>query len=385
LVVAGVTRGVAERLLSLIDGERSLAELRMLAGSDRPGLERLVQGALGSMLFAPEAVAELEHAISGTELVRFVGTPYEIVRSYWENMADVRRAAKASLPGVDSTERALRWLRRLHVVALLGHDLERFYRPASRIASHGVRPGALYTSNSERLETPERTLILSGPRVGVALVGGEMYHALVCAEDPEALLRQRTLSDPDGVEWGSVVYGRAVDDDKDNVWFCPPRPLLPAHFEKLFQALSNAREHAFGATRTDQVEELARFHYRFVRLHPFRAANQSLCMNLVNLLLSEQRGSTLPHLLLDQFALRLSESAYVRVFARAVQANAVNGTTAERWAELRDIKTRAYALIEQLKTASDLATARRLAEANPQAASAALIDVDSSQSARALT
>ena len=70
--LAGLSRATVERLLPLIDGKRSYSELRELAGSDRGALARLVEGALGSLLFAPEAVAALEARISGAELVRFV-------------------------------------------------------------------------------------------------------------------------------------------------------------------------------------------------------------------------------------------------------------------------------------------------------------------------
>jgi hypothetical protein len=332
-----------------------------------------VQGALGFVLFTPEAVADLEQAVSGTELVRFVGTPYEIVRSYWQNMAEVRHAAEGLLACLNELEQATRWLRRLHVMALMGQKLNSFYCPASRITSRGVRPGALYAAESERIETAERTLLVSGPRVGVNPIGGENYNALVCSGDPEALGKPRTLRDADGLDWGSLVYGRASDEVEDKAWFCPPRPLLPAHFQKLFMALSLAKQHAEADSAPDDVQDLARFHYRFVRLHPFRAANQSLCMNLVNLLLNQQRGCGIPHLLLDQFALRLSEAAYVSVFARAVAAHTVAGSSSERWAQLRARKARVYALIEQLKAAPGLDLARRLSERDPEAAAAALI------------
>jgi hypothetical protein len=373
VVISGVTRPSAERLLALIDGQARFGELRLLAGSERPALERLVRGALGLALFVPAAVAALEASLSGAELVRFVGTPYELVRAYWENMRDVRETAQATLATWADSADFTRWLRRLHVIALMGQDLSRFYRPASKITQQGVRPGALYTTHTQALESERGTLLVSGPRVGVALVGGEHYHALLCAEDPEALVPARSLFDEDGVPWGRVVTGRALDDAEDAAWFCPPRPLLPEHFAKLFAAYAQALEAAKREQTERASEQIARFHYRFVRLHPFRCANQSVSMNLVNLVLSRSRGFGIPHLLLDQLALRLSESAYVQVFLRAQSAHGFVGPAAERWAKLRQQKILAYALIERLKAARDLPEAKRLAAADPAGAGAALI------------
>jgi hypothetical protein len=98
-------------------------------------------------------------------------------------------------------------------------------------------------------------------------------------------------------------------------------------------------------------------------------------MNLVNTVLCRVQGAGIPHLLLDQFALRLSEPAYVDVFARAVAAHSSTDRSTERWAKLRARKARSYALIERLKQARDLDEAKSLARADPEGACAALIDV----------
>jgi hypothetical protein len=373
--ISGVTRPSAERVLALIDGTTRFVELKVLAGPERPVLERLVHASIGRVLFAPEAVAALEARLSGVELVRFVGTPYELVRAYWENMADVRETAQNSLHIPTDADSFQRWLQRLHVISLMGRDLSRFYRPASKITQQGVRPGALYTSPSHLVESARGTLFVSGPRIGVALVGGERYHALLCADDPEALGPARSIVDESGLSWGRVVTGRALSDAQDAAWFCPPRPLEPEHFAKLFAPFADARAAAQSGAPGQIAEQLARFHYRFVRLHPFRCANQSLAMSLVNLLLARSQGAGIPHLLLDQLALRLSERAYVGSFLRAVSAHSSAGTPSERWATLRDQKARSYALIEQLKAAKDLAEAKALARNDPAGASAALIAI----------
>jgi len=371
LSLSGVSRAQAERVLSLIDGDRSVAELRSLA-PDRQVFERLLELCLGKVLFVPLAVAELEARVSGTELVRFVGNPYEIVRTYWENMVEVREHAQITLQDALTADTALRWLRRLHVVALMGRSLDRFYRPPSRLAGSGIRPGALYTRTSELLDTPTETLILSGPRVGSALLGGEHYQALLFEHDPEALAPTRRLRDPSGLDWGRLVHGRAPDEAKAIAWFLPPRPITERHLSALFEAFADAVHASNRADNAGTLQGLAQFHFRFVRLHPFRGANQSLCMNLVNLLLG-RGGAAIPQLLLDQLALRSGETAYLELFRRAVTAYRTSGDSNARWSALNQKKQLSYALIERLQRAPSLTAARELVQAAPDAAAAALL------------
>ena len=67
------------------------------------------------------------------------------------------------------------------------------------------------------------------------------------------------------------------------------------------------------------LRALAAFHYHFVRVHPLPSGNQSLSMNFVNARLQRLLGTGIPHLLLDQLALRFELSAYQRLFARAAK------------------------------------------------------------------
>jgi hypothetical protein len=364
-----VARPTLERVAALIDGQRTLSELRTAAGQDRPALERVVAQALGLLVFAPGALAALEAELSGTEIVRFPGVPYEIERAYWENMIDVRKHALATLGELESEP--LEWLRRLHVLSLLGTDLANFYRPASRITEGGVQPGAIYTT-PVHVKRGERALLLGGPRVGVGFVGGEAYHRLLAerAGDPECLLAARAI-ESDGLSWGEVVTGRAAGDSRDAAWFLPPRPLLPAHFDALFEAYRDALGAYDAGDAKQGTRELSRFHYRFVRMHPFRCANQSLSMNLVNLALSRTRGAGMPHLLLDQLALRFTLPAYERVFALAVEQYAIAGTPLERWRAHREKKALSYGFIQRLQRPGESGAA--LAEAQPAAARASLI------------
>jgi len=369
LAIPGVSRPALERVARLFDGQRALSELRAAAGQDRVALEQVVARTLGSLVFAPGALAALEARLPGTEIVRFPGVPYEIVREYWENMIEARQHALATLGELEKDP--LDWLRRLHVVSLMGADLSRFYRPASRITEGGVRPGTVYDA-PVNVKRGERALLLGGPRVGVGFVGGEAYHRLLAerAGDPASSLPARAL-ESDGLSWGEVVTGRAASDERDAAWFLPPRPLLPAHFEALFGAYRAALAADDAGDAERGTRELSRFHYRFVRMHPFRCANQSLSMNLVNLALGRGRGAGMPHLLLDQLALRFTLPAYERVFALAVEEYALAGDPLERWRAHRAKKALSYAFIQRLQRPGEDAAA--LAASHPAAARASLI------------
>ncbi len=105
--------------------------------------------------------------------------------------------------------------------------------------------------------------------------------------------------------------------------------------------------------RSGTLSALARFHQRFVRLHPFKAANQSLCMNVVGYVLGLSHGAGMPHTILDHFALRLSEPAYERVFATAAEVGIVTGSAAERWRLLAERKRRAFDFIAKIERGAD--------------------------------
>src|SRR5690606_39249377 len=110
-------------------------------------------------------------------------------------------------------------------------------------------------------------------------------------------------------------------------WFCPPRPITEAHLEALFDAW--------------RAGDWAGFHWRFVRLHPFRCGNQSLAMGLVNARLPVG----LPHLLLDLWALRLTRAAYTALFDRAVAHWAIAGDPTARLRRLLDLRARFEATV----------------------------------------
>lgn len=377
--VPGVPRDALERFLAALDGERTLAEARAHAGLSDVLVQAILRAGFGLLLFAPFAVLELERAVPSAEIVRFPGSPYELSRNYWRNMAAVRKRVPRLLDRASDALAALDELRRLHGVTLLGENGDSFYRPASPIAGKGIGATRLWLTPTRSVETAEGTRFVEGPRVGARFLGGECYGALVAerAGDRGATATRLEHRDETGLEWGRVVVGRADGDTEDAPWFCPPRPLREEHVESLFSSLANALEPA--ATSERVTLELSDFHQKFMRLHPFRAANQPLAMNVVNAVLgrtNERRGlgaAGIPHLILDHLSFRLVPEAYRRVFALAVREWTAPGSPAERARAYGERKRLYYEFVERLGKAHSDSEARAIAERSPREARLALV------------
>lgn len=377
LTLPAVSAAQARAFLAALDGERSLAAAARLAQLGGSGRAAVLDAGFGVVLFAPLAVAALERALPCAELMRFPGSPYEVVREYWENMIAVRVRAPALEAVLADPRAAVAELRRLHQLALLGPDGDSFYRPASPIAAKGIVPGELFPTETRLASSPSGTLFLEGPRVNATFLGGVHYLDVLAdrSGDPGAREPERIHVDDRGVAWGRIVIARAEADADFAPWFCPPRPFAPEHWSQLFGCLAEALAASRSSAPERALAPLARFHQRFVRLHPFRAANQSLAMNLVNRVLSRVFGAGVPHLLLDQLALRFSEPAYERQFACAVAAFAVRGSPVERHHALSAQKARQFAFIDRLVHATDAAAAAALVGSEPDNARVALIPV----------
>jgi hypothetical protein len=380
--IPGVPKEPLERFLAGLDGERTLAEARARAGVSDELVAAIVRAAFGLVLFAPFAVLELERAVPSAEIVRFPGSPYEVCRNYWRNMAAVRTLVPRLLERVREPLAALDELRRLHGVTLLGENEASFYRPASPIAAKGISATRLWLTPSRSVETHEGTRLVEGPRVSARFLGGERYGALVAERsgDPGATAARLDHRDDTGLDWGRVVVGRADGDSEDAPWFSPPRPLRAEHVESLFSSLARALEP--GAPAQTVTRELSDFHQKFMRLHPFRAANQPLAMNVVNAVLARtnaRRGlgaAGIPHLILDHLSFRLVPEAYRRVFALAVSEWTAPGSPGERARMYAERKRLYYDFVERIGTARDDAEARALAERSPREARLALVALE---------
>jgi hypothetical protein len=375
LAVEGVSVAAAKRVLEAIDGERCLLEVGWAAAVDRKAMARLLRAAFGRVVLAPQAVQRLEQQLSGCEVVRFAVPPYAIERSYWSNMVAVRRRFLEQRDALDEPTRFVQLLRELHVLALLGPSLDSFYRPASPGAEARVAPGAFAHRGSQLLRREQRSVFLSGLRVRAPLLGGDAFHHRLYRDldDELALATERTLEEQ-GLPFGELVRARGETDDDFGPWFCPPRPLGSSHFACLRQHLSAALAAADADQHDAAVNEAAAFHHAFVRLHPFECANQSIAMNLVNAVLNRAVGAGIPHLVLDQHALRLDRTAYQKLFARAVAAHAVvEPSAAARLATLYQRKRSAFAFMQQAEVCNDRDALEALVQSDADGARFALL------------
>ena len=339
--------------------------------------ETFIEQAFSRVLFAPAAVAELEIELPGLEIVRFPGSPYEIVRAYWRNSVAVRRRIEAG--GVPTDQAALReLLLELHELMLLGEDdaggRSSFYLPSSLLGRKRPAPGTFYEAPTGIERRGSETILTSGARVSVPLLGGVQYWQLLAesVSDPDALSAERELTDA-GVPLGLVVQARAEQETQARPWFLPPRPLTDAHFEGLLDALRRVQS---ASQDVALLAALADFHHRFVRVHPLPSANQSLSMSFVNAALRRRFGAGIPHLLLDQLALRFDAAAYRKLFSRAVRAWCVPfPSPGERMRQLARMTKMLNQLVSDLGSASSLIEARALLPSSSYAAELALVPV----------
>lgn len=343
-----------------------------------PDVAKLMEQAFSRVLFAPAAVAELESAQPSLEIVRFPGSPYEIVRAYWQNSIAVRqRIVGRGLP--ESPEALRTLLLELHELLLLGEAREvgrrSFYLPASQLGRKRPTPGSFYEAPSVVERRGAETILVGGARVGVPLIGGARYWDLLSESvaDPAALADERAF-EYDGLALGRVVRARAEDEAVASSWFLPPRPLTARHFAALWQELRAAQAAEAGGDVPALLAALSSFHFHFVRIHPLPSGNQSLSMSFVNAALDRVLGIGIPHLLLDQLALRFGLAAYQRFFARAVKSySAPWPDPSERLRYLVRLRNELNAFVTQLGSAASLLEARALVGSDPHGAALALL------------
>ena len=328
--------------------------------------EGFMQQAFSRVLFAPTAIAELETELSAVEIVRFPGSPYEVVRQYWQNATAVRRRLnEVELPASTDELRAL--LLELHELLLLGEtdadSRSSFYLPASLLGRKRPAPGSFYEVPSAIERRSSETILTGGARVSVPLLGGVHYWQLLAesVDDSGALADERQVS-IDELDWGQVVRGRASDEVQSRPWFLPPRPLRAAHFEALLAELRAADAAETARDVPAALRAWGAFHHRFVRLHPLPSGNQSLSMSFVNAALRRLLGIGIPHLLLDQLALRFTLPAYQKLFARAARVWAPwpNVTKPEQLRHLIRMRGELNEFVSALSRAPSLVEARAL-------------------------
>jgi hypothetical protein len=374
--VEGLDVALVERIISAIDGTHSLLAIQLLARATQSQMDVFLRASFGRFVLCPKTMTAFETNLDACGLVRFPGSPYEIDRYYWANMIAVRAAWLETTRAEEDASQFVRTLKRLHVLALIGPGGRTFYRPSSPIVNKaGARAGSFYEVPTRTLRELDLTLFVDGPRVSSPFVGGRQYHELLARSlsDPDALLAERQLVDDTGLGWGRVTVGLARSDAAPDSWFIPPRPITAQHLEQLHRNYAEARSDA-QQSEDDWLRAVATFHYQFVRLHPFTCANQSLAMNLVNGLLERHARTAIPHLILDQLALRLSRDAYVQLFRRVVGAWSLSSRLPEaRLRTLIEQRASLDGLVSRIGKATTLEAAERVTLEEPLAARYALL------------
>jgi hypothetical protein len=373
--IPSIPRKLVDQVIAALREQPHYVELPLISGVTISQIEQVLRVGFGRFIFAPGALQDLETQACAAEIVRFPSSPYEIVRNYWQNLGvlctEVKRAGNTSLDASAFTT----WLRGMHAMLLLGGDLCTFYCPASPIARRRAAPGTLYHHSTETVSTNLGTFIVKGLRIKVSQVGGERYHAIVHqsleARTPE--LNWHQIADK-GIPWGSIISARSRSEITACDWFLPPRPMLDTHWDELQSAWAKAVDATTGADEVTCVQQLARFHWCFVHLHPFACANQSLAFGLVNSLLNQVKSCGIPHLVLDHMALRLDCESYIRLFARAVAVwTTTKSDTQVRHKDRMQKRQALDAFVTRLDNAKDDASARAIVEEDSQGAQLALL------------
>ena len=345
----GVTRvdGLAgdqlHALLGALDGARSVRNIVRASSLAPKDAHVALESCLGIAFEVPAAIDRLEQKILGPEICRLPKTPYSIDRSYWSNMGDVR-AALAELGGhVADGEAFTRFLRGLHVTAVMGGDLACFYKPASPVSDTDVFPG--------RLRTAHVVVDIRSHQLAHVVLYGALNGV------PVVSLQHRD----DDLSWGELVLRES------GPLFVAPQPER-AHFASLASVLRDLMVAARDRAIPEMLARMARFHARFVRLHPFSCANQSLAMNLVNHYMMATVSQYVPHLDLDFFALALPEREYERVFARACRVHATDAKRPPDYALHMRRSTDMLTITDALQHATSPADAGKILASRPDAA-----------------
>lgn len=379
VAVPSMTRLDAESIIAALHAKTTVIELPFVSGVPADVCDRMLGVGFGRFIFAPAALELLESRASAAEIVRFPGSPYELVRNYWINVGNLSQAIESSLATSQSSSSFVDWLRALHAQLLLGADLQTFYCPSSPVAQRRVAPGALYVNATRTLASNMGEFILDGPRVNASAVGGPQYNWLIDQSLGLHLLESESRVFSESLtSWGRLVSARARTEAQARRWYLPPRPIGEKHWEALFVAWKQIIRAFETGNLASGVEYLGRFHWYFVHLHPFSCANQSLAFAIVNWALNRLFSSGIPHLILDQLALRHECTAYSRLFARAVS----NWTTAESDSAARHLtRVRSRQLLDnfiaQLAATTSEPDADAIARGNSESARKALL-VDAS-------
>lgn len=299
--------GVLSSMLDLINGSK-VHEL--ISRAIKHNLEidvEIVNKLIGIAIIAPDTIEDLELAVPGISIVRIPFSPYQIVRNYWKNMIEVRKEIEIDLFKKNSD--VLEQIKRLHITTLMGSNLRTFYKPDSGVSDISIWPG--HFRNNE---------------TGVSYGGEEfsVYMHIV------AYSLDITIKDSWEVNWNDCgqYWGKGFVFDHITYYYPPDAP-FSSQLDQLCTLLMALPSKVDHIELPKALSNVAKFHQRFIQLHPFECANQSLAMCIVNHFLQKWIGSCIPHLQLDMVAFFLSPENYSRYFARAIKYYAVKTVDAQ--------------------------------------------------------
>jgi hypothetical protein len=383
LPLEGLELPLVERILANLDGKKSLLATQIASECTAAQFDAFLRHTFGRVTLCPDTVHRYETQLSSSGLVRTPGSPYELDRCYWSNMIDVRRYFTSHCQRPLEAVSFASHIKEMHVLALIGQSGRSYYRPNSPILGKaGARAGAFYETATKTRRELGLTLLIDGPRVSAPFVGGKPYHELLyrSLDDERALEPERELTceTQPSLTFGRVTRGMARSDEEPSHWYLFPRPITAFHLERLADAHNEAVASP-KLSREAWLQKVGSFHWQFVRLHPFACANQSLAMNLCNAHLERHGVPAIPHLILDQLALRLTQTAYERLFIRAVNVWSISAPSAlEKHRELMRLRTQLERFLHRLGEATSPSEASQMAVDDPDGARASLLTDQSS-------
>ncbi len=294
---------VLSSIIDLIDGSSKADELIRRAMQQNLVVDiENINKLIGIAIILPDVIEELELAIPGISIVRSPFSPYQILRNYWKNMIDVRRKIEVSLSKNNQNE-LLEQIRSFHIITLMGSNLRTFYKPDSGVSDFSVCPG--HFRNGE-------THVICGFEEF-----SEYLHIVAHSLDI-------TIKDQWEVYWNDCgqYWGKGFVLDHTGS-YTPPDAPFGTQLDQLCILLMALPSIVNEDELPKAISALAKFHQRFVQLHPFECANQSLAMNIINHFLKKWIDSCVPHLHLDMVAFFFTPEDYSRYFARVVKYYAV--------------------------------------------------------------
>jgi hypothetical protein len=299
------------------------------------------EAGLGRFFFAPKAIAELEATVEANEISRWPCGPYQVARNYWRNQVAVRKRLDDLGDALRTQPEWEAFLRELHVVYLLGGELDCFYRPASESSMLMARAFACAPGQIQYQR--DLTCPMSKDFIPYFRLLASTVH------DPFAASDHGPIVDGDGFIWGYYFWDWDVDDSIPRHTFRVRAKLDPTALRRTWQALAVAHEAADNDDEETFRTALPRFLQYFDCLHPFVAGNHGLAMNILNYELRRYRNLYIPALHTDWCAHRFGPNGFQRVFWRIVDTYGVRPGDTQARARMLSLWQTAAALVRSME------------------------------------